>query len=59
MRSGSETPLWVWFQAVEYLAEWALSPTNAAFLRVQTGVFDPTQIGESPLRAPLPHRLSL
>ncbi|XP_043219578.1 MAP kinase-activating death domain protein-like isoform X3 [Amphibalanus amphitrite] len=33
-------------QAVEYLAEWALSPTNAAFLRVQTGVFDPTQIGD-------------
>ncbi|XP_043192197.1 MAP kinase-activating death domain protein-like isoform X2 [Amphibalanus amphitrite] len=35
-------------QAVEYLAEWALSPTNAAFQRVQTGVYDPTLIGDKP-----------
>jgi len=27
-------------QAVEYFVEWALSPTNAVFLRVQTGVGD-------------------
>uniref|UniRef100_T1JDW8 MAP kinase-activating death domain protein n=1 Tax=Strigamia maritima TaxID=126957 RepID=T1JDW8_STRMM len=33
-------------QAVEYLAEWSLCPTNVAFLRVQTGVFDPTLIGD-------------
>lgn len=35
-----------WIQAVEYLAEWSLAPTNLAFLRVQTGVFDPTIIGD-------------
>ncbi|KAG8235676.1 hypothetical protein J437_LFUL015734, partial [Ladona fulva] len=35
-------------QAVEFLAEWSLTPTNVAFLRVQTGVFDPTQIGDKP-----------
>lgn len=34
------------FQAVEYFVEWALSPTNAVFLRVQTGVFDPLLIGD-------------
>ncbi|XP_021954472.1 MAP kinase-activating death domain protein isoform X3 [Folsomia candida] len=33
-------------QAVEYLAEWSLAPTNLAFLRVQTGVYDPTIIGD-------------
>ncbi|XP_037051965.1 MAP kinase-activating death domain protein isoform X4 [Bradysia coprophila] len=33
-------------QAVEFLAEWSLTPTNVAFLRVQTGVLDPTQIGD-------------
>ncbi|RWS30503.1 MAP kinase-activating death domain protein-like protein, partial [Leptotrombidium deliense] len=33
-------------QAVEYFAEWALCPANVAFLRVQTGVFDPTIIGD-------------
>nr|CAH0111902.1 unnamed protein product [Daphnia galeata] len=33
-------------QAVEFLAEWSLSPTNVAFLRVQTGVFDPAIIGD-------------
>jgi len=33
-------------QAVEYFVEWALSPTNAVFLRVQTGVYDPLLIGD-------------
>lgn len=33
-------------QAVEFLAEWSLTPTNLAFLRVQTGMLDPTQIGD-------------
>ncbi|XP_014484936.1 PREDICTED: MAP kinase-activating death domain protein isoform X6 [Dinoponera quadriceps] len=33
-------------QAVEFLAEWSLTPSNVAFLRVQTGVFDPAQIGD-------------
>lgn len=33
-------------QAVEFLAEWSLTPTNVAFLRVQTGLLDPTQIGD-------------
>ncbi|TMW39368.1 hypothetical protein DOY81_015552, partial [Sarcophaga bullata] len=31
-------------QAVEFLAEWSLTPTNVAFLRVQTGVMDPLQL---------------
>lgn len=35
-------------QAVEYLAEWSLTPTNVAFLRVHTGVLDPMQIGDKP-----------
>nr|XP_034825424.1 MAP kinase-activating death domain protein [Maniola hyperantus] len=35
-------------QAVEFLAEWSLTPSNVAFLRVQTGVFDPRQIGDKP-----------
>ncbi|GJQ84730.1 hypothetical protein Trydic_g21135 [Trypoxylus dichotomus] len=35
-------------QAVEFLAEWCLTPTNVAFQRVQTGVLDPTQIGDKP-----------
>lgn len=35
-------------QAVEFLAEWSLQPTNVAFLRVQTGLLDPTQIGDKP-----------
>ena len=26
--------------------EWALNPTNAVFLRVQTGIFDPLLIGD-------------
>lgn len=33
-------------QAVEFLAEWSLTPSNVAFLRVHTGVLDPTQIGD-------------
>ncbi|CAB0039918.1 unnamed protein product [Trichogramma brassicae] len=33
-------------QAVEFLAEWSLTPSNVAFLRVQTGVCDPAQIGD-------------
>ncbi|XP_069682984.1 MAP kinase-activating death domain protein isoform X2 [Periplaneta americana] len=35
-------------QAVEFLAEWSLTPNNVAFLRVHTGVFDPTLIGDKP-----------
>lgn len=34
------------FQAVEFLAEWALTPSNVAFLRVHTGMFDPSVIGD-------------
>ncbi|XP_054268868.1 MAP kinase-activating death domain protein isoform X4 [Macrosteles quadrilineatus] len=33
-------------QAVEFLAEWALTPSNVAFLRVHTGMFDPSVIGD-------------
>jgi hypothetical protein len=33
-------------KAVEYLAEWCLNPTNVAFLRVQTGVCDPSLVGD-------------
>ncbi|XP_066959648.1 MAP kinase-activating death domain protein isoform X25 [Macrobrachium rosenbergii] len=33
-------------QAVEFLAEWSITPSNMAFLRVNTGVFDPTLIGD-------------
>jgi hypothetical protein len=35
-------------QAVEFLAEWALSPSNVAFIRIHTGVFDPSIIGDKP-----------
>ena len=38
----------VCLQAVEFLAEWSLTPSNVAFLRVHTGVFDPTLIGDKP-----------
>ena len=31
---------------MEWLAEWSLNPTNVAFLRVHTGIYDPTQIGD-------------
>ncbi|KAI8440248.1 hypothetical protein MSG28_001625 [Choristoneura fumiferana] len=34
--------------AVEFLAEWSLTPCNVAFLRVQTGLFDPRQVGDKP-----------
>lgn len=33
---------------MEFLAEWCLTPSNVAFQRVQTGVLDPTQIGDKP-----------
>ena len=33
-------------QAVEFLAEWSLTPSNMAFLRVNTGVCDPALIGD-------------
>lgn len=35
-------------QAVEYFAEWSLTPTNVVFQRVQTGVYDPALIGDKP-----------
>lgn len=33
-------------QAVEFFAEWALSPTNVVFQRIQTGMYDPLMIGD-------------
>ncbi|KAL0268470.1 UNVERIFIED_CONTAM: hypothetical protein PYX00_010400 [Menopon gallinae] len=33
-------------QAVEFLAEWSLTPTNVAFFRVHTGIYDPKEIGD-------------
>jgi len=36
------------FQAVEYYTEWSLNPDNVVFMRVQTGIYDPTQIGDKP-----------
>ncbi|CAF1273258.1 unnamed protein product, partial [Adineta ricciae] len=35
-------------QAVEFFAEWSLCPDNVAFLRVQTGIYDPALIGDKP-----------
>ncbi len=35
-------------QAIEYLSEWSLCPSNVAYLRIQTGVFDPSLIGDKP-----------
>ncbi|KAJ8970537.1 hypothetical protein NQ314_001177 [Rhamnusium bicolor] len=35
-------------QAVEFLAEWSLTPNNVAFQRVHTGVLDPALIGDKP-----------
>ncbi|XP_060532384.1 MAP kinase-activating death domain protein isoform X2 [Cylas formicarius] len=35
-------------QAVEFLAEWSLTPTNVAFQRIHTGVLDPILIGDKP-----------
>ncbi|XP_077971864.1 MAP kinase-activating death domain protein-like isoform X3 [Styela clava] len=33
-------------QAVEYFGEWALAPTNLAFLRICNNIFDPLAIGD-------------
>ncbi|KAL4104662.1 hypothetical protein QTP88_019944 [Uroleucon formosanum] len=33
-------------QAVDYFAEWALTPSNVVFQRIQTGVDDPYMIGD-------------
>ena len=33
-------------QAVEFLAEWSLTPSNMTFLRINTGVCDPKLIGD-------------
>ncbi|XP_018911979.1 MAP kinase-activating death domain protein isoform X1 [Bemisia tabaci] len=33
-------------QAVEFLAEWSLTPSNEVFLRVHNGIYDPSQIGD-------------
>ncbi|GAV00192.1 hypothetical protein RvY_11076 [Ramazzottius varieornatus] len=33
-------------QAVEFFAEWSLSPNNVAFLRANTGISDPKVIGD-------------
>ena len=33
---------------MEFFAEWSLSPDNVAFLRVQTGIYDPALIGDKP-----------
>lgn len=33
-------------QAVEFFAEWSLSPSNVAFLRVQSGAYDPAVVGD-------------
>lgn len=33
-------------QAVDYFAEWALTPNNVVFQRIQTGVDDPFMIGD-------------
>lgn len=35
-------------QAVDYFAEWALTPNNVVFQRIQTGVHDPLMIGDKP-----------
>ncbi|KAH1027277.1 hypothetical protein HUJ05_000819 [Dendroctonus ponderosae] len=35
-------------QAVEFLAEWSLTPNNVAFQRIHTGVEDPALIGDKP-----------
>lgn len=35
-------------QAVEFLAEWSLTPTNVTFQRIHTGVLDPSLIGDKP-----------
>ena len=35
-------------QAVEYMGEWCLSPSNVAFIRIQNGIWDPSLIGDKP-----------
>ncbi|GFN96271.1 MAP kinase-activating death domain protein, partial [Plakobranchus ocellatus] len=35
-------------QAVEYLSEWSLCPTNVVYQRVQTKMYDPSLIGDKP-----------
>ncbi|XP_070200468.1 MAP kinase-activating death domain protein-like isoform X4 [Littorina saxatilis] len=35
-------------QAVEYFGEWSLCPDNLVYQRVQTGVYDPSLIGDKP-----------
>ncbi|XP_057551797.1 MAP kinase-activating death domain protein isoform X24 [Hippopotamus amphibius kiboko] len=35
-------------QAVEYLGEWILNPTNHAFQRIHSNMFDPALIGDKP-----------
>lgn len=38
--------IYFFFQAVEFLAEWSLTPSNEVFLRVHNGIYDPSQIGD-------------
>lgn len=38
----------LYFQAVEFYAEWSLAPTNIAFHRVHNSIFDPVLIGDKP-----------
>jgi len=33
-------------QSVDYFAEWSLTPNNVVFQRIQTGVSDPSMIGD-------------
>ncbi|KAL7670288.1 hypothetical protein ACOME3_005227 [Neoechinorhynchus agilis] len=35
-------------QAIEYYAEWLLCPNDMAFSRIQTGIGDPSQVGDKP-----------
>lgn len=42
------TPCYFTLQAVEYLSEWSLCPTNLVYQRVQTAVYDPSLIGDKP-----------
>lgn len=37
-----------YLKAVEYLSEWSLCPTNLVYQRVQTSVYDPSNIGDKP-----------
>ena len=38
----------MFLKAVEFLAEWSLCPSNVSYLRIQTGIFDPSLIGDKP-----------